>query len=311
MNYSILDQEAVQELMISFGFNSLDEVDQLETITDYYNYLEKTDQKDLMSNGSQNFRQAKYISAVLKNQARDTLFINEPVANTLRDFRLPFDERNNPLDMSVSSLQKLLPEELQNTASEALSQDAPTRYVKPSSIQSTQSPAAYLKYIYDLAKAIENVNPDFDLIARRPDLEDLVLNEDNLHQEVTTLELANELLIAQYLEQSGKTEAELYEELNKTFHPLELPFHKIHSEVRYALAAMQEEMSLSQIARRIKQNDFALKDTDFTLIPNLVDRLNLYQSHLEVLQETPGPQTMYRDWYGVQELPIAGLQLDL
>ncbi len=310
MNYSILNQEAVQQLMTSFGFNSLDQVEQLETITDYYNYLEKTDQKDLMNNGSQKFRQAKYISAVLKNQARDTLFVNEPVANTLRDFRLPFDERNNPLDMSVSSLQKLLPEELQNTASEALSQDAPTRYVKPSSIQSTQSPAAYLKYIYDLAKAIENVNPDFNLIARRPDLQNLVLNEDNLHQEVTTLELANELLIAQYLEKSGKTEAELYENLNKTFHPLELPFHKSHSEVRYTLAAMQDEMSLSEIARRIKQNNFAFKDTDFTLIPNLVDRLNLYQSHLKVLQKTPDAQTMYREWYGVKEIPIEDILVE-
>ncbi|NET74561.1 LamG-like jellyroll fold domain-containing protein [Okeania sp. SIO1F9] len=532
MNYSILNQEAVQQLMTSFGFNSLDEVDQLETITDYYNYLEKTEQKDLMSNGSQNFRQAKYISAVLKNQARETLFVNEPVANTLRDFRLPFDERNNPLDMSVSSLQKLLPEELQNTASEALSEGNPTRYVKPSSIQSTQSPAAYLKYIYDLAKAIKNVNPDFDLIARRPDLQELVLNEDNLHQEVTTLELANELLIAQAFKKrvlsfttpcrmetsvdidltksftiefwvkavrlsvesftkslklvtqpndsayvsftkdaetrfwfnpgiytsrgigndnkwhhfactfnknddtakifqdgedlnvqpgsrddnlKGKlapihiaasdlesdnaveiceiriwnsarseeqiqefmnkvvqatdddyqnllayfpgdyidekllnlvdtenfaepklnpenfkqaiatlpaetTAAELYENLDKTFHPLELPFHKNHSEVRYTLAAMQDEMSLSQIARRIKQNDFAFKDTDFTLIPNLVDRLNLYQSHLEVLQKTPDVEAMYRNWYGVEEIPIEdilvepptqGLQLDL
>ncbi len=531
MNYSILNQEAVQQLMTSFGFNSLDQVDQLETITDYYNYLEKTDQKDLMSNGSQNFRHAKYISAVLKNQARETLFVNEPVANTLRDFRLPFDERNNPLDMSVSSLQKLLPEELQNTASEALSQNAPTRYVKPSSIQSKQSPAAYLKYIYDLANAIDD-NSDFNLIARRPDLEDLVLNEDNLHQEVTTLELANELLIAQafkkkvlsfsspcrmetsvdidltesftiefwvraitlsvesftkalglvsqpnqsayvsftergkhiyfnpgrYMKgdialdnkwhhfactfdnnddiakifQDGKDlnaileqtderlrgklapieiattyntdlgaenvveiceirvwntarkqeqiqefmnkvvqatdddyqnllayfpgdyidgkllnlidtenfaepksnhenfkqvivalpadiiETELYENLNKTFHPLELPFHNSHSEVRYTLAAIQEEISLSQIARRIKQNDFVFKDTAFTLIPNLVDRLNLYQSHLEVLQETPDAETMYRDWYRVEEIPIEdilvqpqALQLDL
>ncbi|NES76315.1 MULTISPECIES: Tc toxin subunit A [Okeania] len=283
MNYSILNQEAVQQLMTSFGFNSLDQVDQLETITDYYNYLEKTDQKNLMSNGSQNFRHAKHISAVLKNQARDTLFVNEPVANTLRDFRLPFDERNNSMDMSVSSLQKLLPEELERTALEALSQDAPTRYVKPSSIQSTQSPAAYLKYIYDKAKAIENVNPDFDLIARRPDLEDLVLNEDNLHQEVTTLELANELLIAQYLDKSGKTEEELYENLKYTFHPLELPFDKSHSEVRYILAAMQDGMSLNEIARRIKENDFALNDTNFTLIPNLVDRLNLYQRKMDLL----------------------------
>lgn len=85
----------------------------------------------------------------------------------------------------------------------------------------------------------------------------------------------------------------IYEKLNETFHPLELPFNSYHSEVRHTLGAMMENMNLNQIARRSQQNDYAIDNTTFTLIPNVVDKLNLYDSHLQVLQDTaPDAQTM-------------------
>lgn len=72
-------------------------------------------------------------------------------------------------------------------------------YVKADSIQSTQSPAADLKHIYDLGTGITNSHEELNLNRRRLDLDNLVLSEDNLHEEVTTLSLANELLMVQAL----------------------------------------------------------------------------------------------------------------
>ncbi|NEP90868.1 MAG: hypothetical protein F6K18_30925 [Okeania sp. SIO2C2] len=74
------------------------------------------------------------------------------------------------------------------------------RYAKPGSIQSSQSAAAYLKHIYDLAR--EQITPTSNkwaLDIRRPDLADLELSEENLHKEITTLELVNEVLLGQLL----------------------------------------------------------------------------------------------------------------
>ncbi|NES79215.1 MULTISPECIES: LamG-like jellyroll fold domain-containing protein [Okeania] len=73
----------------------------------------------------------------------------------------------------------------------------PVRYAKPGSIQSSQSAAAYLKHIYDLAR--EQISPSLEkwaLDTRRPDLQNLELSENNLHEEITTLELVNEVLLS-------------------------------------------------------------------------------------------------------------------
>ncbi|QBF33360.1 neuraminidase-like domain-containing protein [Thalassococcus sp. S3] len=74
-------------------------------------------------------------------------------------------------------------------------------YAKPTSLQSNQSPAAYLRYLYRIATgdarglgiSSDKDNP-FALVNRRPDLAALVLNEANLKREVPTIELVNEVL---------------------------------------------------------------------------------------------------------------------
>ncbi|WP_147113279.1 neuraminidase-like domain-containing protein [Tateyamaria sp. syn59] len=76
-------------------------------------------------------------------------------------------------------------------------------YAKPTSLQSNQSPAAYLRYLYRVATgdarglgiSMDKDSP-FALINRRPDLAALVLNEANLKREVPTIELVNEVLRA-------------------------------------------------------------------------------------------------------------------
>lgn len=76
-------------------------------------------------------------------------------------------------------------------------------YAKPTSLQSNQSPAAYLRYLYRLATGdasgmgiSSGTDNPFALANRRPDLAALVLNEANLKREVPTIQLVNEVLRA-------------------------------------------------------------------------------------------------------------------
>lgn len=194
--YPILEQQTITTILSPFGFNSIAEVEKINTLDEYYKYLDKTKQRNLMNNGGKNFRQVKQIVGLLKNQVRDLLFETEPKINTLRHIHSPYQERSNSPTLPLSSIEKLLAKHQKNLPSNLLNQNIFTTYVKPTSIQSTRSPAAYLKHIYDLANTIVNTDEELNLVNRRPDLNNLVLSEDNLNQELTTLELANELLLA-------------------------------------------------------------------------------------------------------------------
>ncbi|MFB8788391.1 MAG: neuraminidase-like domain-containing protein [Potamolinea sp.] len=220
------------------------------------------------------YREAQKRAMRVETVMRDAIVAHDPLSQALRHVRTP-------------ALPREVATELENE---------PIRYAKPDSIQSSQSPAAYLKHIYDLAKnSITPVDPLFGLDTRRPDLAKLELSEDNLHQEITTLELVNEVLAAQILD-SGCSDLEF---LKTQLHPLALPFDKELATIRTGLAQMNG-MSLNEISRRLSQ--WVISDDNFTLVPDPSDALNLSQPDVEVLKKTSTSwetsADMFRDIYG-------------
>ncbi|MFB8789151.1 MAG: neuraminidase-like domain-containing protein [Potamolinea sp.] len=220
------------------------------------------------------YREAQKRAMRVETVMRDAIVTHDPLSQALRHVRTP------ALPQGVAT-------ELEND---------PIRYAKPDSIQSSQSPAAYLKHIYDLAKQITPADPLFGLDTRRPDLAKLELSEDNLHQEITTLELVNEVLAAQ-IKAAGNNDLAF---LKTQLHPLALPFDKDLATIRTGLAQMNG-MSLNEISRRLDQ--WVISDNNFTLVPNYIDALNLSQPDVEVLKKTvdtsswTSPQ-MFADIYG-------------
>lgn len=223
------------------------------------------------------YREAQKRARRVETVMRDAIVGYDPLSQALRHVRTP------ALPQGVAT-------ELENE---------PIRYAKPDSIQSSQSPAAYLKHIYDLAK--NNITPTealFGLDTRRPDLAKLELSEDNLHQEITTLELVNEVLLAQILATDSNFKPNL-EFLKTPLHPLALPFDKDLATIRTGLAQMNG-MSLNEISRRLSQ--WVISDNNFTLVPHPSDALNLSQPDVEVLKKTISTswtsQQMFTDIYG-------------
>lgn len=128
-------------------------------------------------------------------------------------------------------------------------------YAKPSSLQSNQSPAAYLRYLYRIATGLDEeigITPPEQggrrLEIRRPDLARLVLSETNLKQEIPTIVLVNEVLTAGL----GAID------IRTAFYPIALPFDKPASTTRAALAQIGGT-TLNDIAAQTSRSVFPLR----------------------------------------------------
>lgn len=70
-----------------------------------------------------------------------------------------------------------------------------SQYVKPGSVASMFSPAAYLTELYREARALRDDTSVYHIDVRRPDLQHLLLTQQNLDEELSVLSLSNELLM--------------------------------------------------------------------------------------------------------------------
>ncbi|MBX2867804.1 MAG: hypothetical protein KTR18_03985 [Acidiferrobacterales bacterium] len=145
------------------------------------------------------------------------------------------------------------PSSISSRLDDPLAAAASLSFAKPSSLQSNQSPAAYLRYLYRIATGLDTeigIIPDpqspFSLVVRRPDLARLRLSQSNLKKEVPTLELVNEVLSAGLGDIDVKT----------SFYPIALPYSREATETRTALAQF-EGLRLNDIGMRTMGLDLA------------------------------------------------------
>ncbi|QBF32233.1 neuraminidase-like domain-containing protein [Thalassococcus sp. S3] len=146
------------------------------------------------------------------------------------------------------------PSSLTTSAAASLRSDAPLSYADPSSLQSNQSPAAYLRYLYRIATGLDDeigIRPTaktaLSIDARRPDLAQLKLSEENLKKEVPTLDLVNDVLRAGLGDIDVAT----------SFHPIALPYQRSATEARTALAQIGGT-TFNDLAMRLSEMDLAV-----------------------------------------------------
>lgn len=85
-------------------------------------------------------------------------------------------------------------------------------FAAPGSVSSMFSPAGYLTELYREARGLHQANSTRNLDKRRPDLAKLVLSQENLDKEVSTLMLANDQLETALMAKAGKTNKAAYDE---------------------------------------------------------------------------------------------------
>lgn len=98
-----------------------------------------------------------------------------------------------------------------------------SEYAEPGMVSSMFSPAAYLTELYREARELHEKESKYHLDKRRPDLKELSLSEENLNDEISTLELSNEVLFTA-LKGTGDDKS-VFERLSEKCQPINLPYH--------------------------------------------------------------------------------------
>ena len=107
-------------------------------------------------------------------------------------------------------------------------------FAAPGAVSSMFSPAGYLTELYREARGLHQKNSVNNLDKRRPDLAKLVLSQENLDKEISTLSLANEQLETALMAKAGQTDKNKYYETLATSRrsgvtPYNAPFEGIHN----------------------------------------------------------------------------------
>ena len=116
-------------------------------------------------------------------------------------------------------------------------------FAAPGAVSSMFSPAGYLTELYREARGLHQKGSANNLDQRRPDLAKLVLSQENLDQEVSTLALANDQLESALMAKAGLTDkTRYYETLATSRHSGVTPYNAPFERVREAL--IQQDFSL-------------------------------------------------------------------
>ncbi|MEM8324971.1 Tc toxin subunit A, partial [Morganella morganii] len=102
--------------------------------------------------------------------------------------------------------------------------DRISEYAEPGMVSSMFSPAAYLTELYREAKALHKQDSKYHLDKRRPDLKNLSLSQENLDDEISTLELSNDVLFTA-LKGTGDEQSVL-QRLSEKYQSIKLPYHE-------------------------------------------------------------------------------------
>ncbi|MBI6528155.1 hypothetical protein JEP40_03280 [Proteus vulgaris] len=148
--------------------------------------------------------------------------------------------RNNPQVQNAVAL-GIQP---QSTQTRALGDWIPERgdtFVDGKSVASMFSPAGYLTELYREAKALHAESSIYHLDKRRPDLAQLVLSQENMDKEVSTLSLSNQILITALQNKLGSGK-DLFRELATNRLTGGTPYHQPYETIRQAIMLQDKNL---------------------------------------------------------------------
>lgn len=144
-------------------------------------------------------------------------------------------------------------------------------FVKPGSVASMFSPAGYLTELYREAKDLHFANSAYNLDVRRPDLAGLLLSQDNMDEEVSTLSLSNEILLSHVEKETGISGDKLLEHFSTDRFSAATPYHQPYETLRQSVLTLDPELDALTSAPDIisKADDASLMSIITNVSPEL------------------------------------------
>lgn len=236
---------------------------------------------NLLGADPSNFAKAKNVALNIENIAREAVSVDDPACRALRHY--------NP----GTSASRML---------EGISASPDITYVNPESIQSNMSPAAYLTYIYDVARtqiSHSSANRIYSLDSRRPNLKNFEMTEDSLAKEITTLSLVNKILSDQLKENDIADGKDLSDYLSESTYPMTLPFNINVTTITEDLKAIGD-IGMNEIVMKGSVSPNPLLNNSLSLTPVSFDILGLHPEDIKIISKPFTTHTeRYRQLYGM------------
>lgn len=115
-------------------------------------------------------------------------------------------------------------------------------FVNPGSVASMFTPAGYLTELYREAKGLHFASSAYHLAKRRPDLADLLLSQQNMDEELSTLALSNEILMKHVEKKTGKSGDALLQHFAGERVSAGTPYHQPYETIRNAVLTLDPEL---------------------------------------------------------------------
>ena len=115
-------------------------------------------------------------------------------------------------------------------------------FVKSGSVASMFSPAGYLTELYREAKGLHATDSVYNLDARRPDLANLLLSQENMDEEVSTLSLSNDIMQNHVEKQTGISGDELLQHFSTDRFSSATPYHQPYEILRQSVLMLDPEL---------------------------------------------------------------------
>ena len=208
--------------------------------------------------------------------------------------QIKFCLRNNEVEPEIPTISRSI-SHINFTDFKTLFNEPYDRYCDPSSIESKKSPVAYLVAIIKIALDIESRSSDDSIkfADRRPDLFELILNEENTYKEVKTIVLVNEILkssISKHLDEHS-SDKDIYSVLSKTLYPALLSVNFYHESIKYAL--IERKSSIRELKEAFDCNNYIMNGT-------LYSKTSLSTEQISVLTDyTPDNLMQY---FNIEEI---------
>ncbi|EBR0130700.1 insecticidal toxin protein, partial [Salmonella enterica subsp. enterica serovar Ajiobo] len=170
-------------------------------------------------------------------------------------------------------------------------------FAAPGSVSSMFSPAGYLTELYREARGLHQTNSTRNLDKRRPDLAGLVLSQENLDKEVSTLTLANDQLETALMAKAGKTDKAAYDETLATSRysgvtPYNAPFELVREAMEQQSFSLPDNIlskgtaSAAQLALSA-----GISPALYTILTEKIDGLSDAETDALVKKNFPGVNT--------------------
>ncbi|WP_324284975.1 neuraminidase-like domain-containing protein [Enterobacter ludwigii] len=152
-----------------------------------------------------------------------------------------------------------------------------SRYTRPGSVSSMFSPAAYLCELYREARTLYQSDNGYHIDCRRPDLQSLVLSQENMETMLPALALSNEILMAhaRTAVPGASNDSDVLEYLSGYLLTGSTPYHHHHARLRQVLQTTDPDFSLLSQAPEVTKHlsGASLTGMAFNIPPALYELL--------------------------------------